>query len=529
MNNPSSGAYRWIVLGIIMTGTFMAILDTSIVNVVLPRMMSSFGVNRDKIEWVSTGYMLTSSVTMPLVAWLMGRLGSKVLYLGAMALFVIGSALCAFSWSYNTIIGARIIQAIGAGAMMPAGMTIVANLFERHERGKALGIWGTGIMVGPTIGPTLGGYLTDYFSWRTVFSVNLPFGVLALFAGIVFMKNEKAGERMSRPFDPWGYLFLSMALISGLLALSEGQAEGWNSTYIQSCLALSIIGLTMFIAVESTVSHPLLDLTLFKFRNFTLCMILAIFRGVGLFGGIFLLPMFLMNLVGFTTIKAGLWMMPGGIVMGIMMPLSGFMADRFNPRWLVSVGTMITSFSLFMYGSLDPLHGATMIIGPQMIRSAGFAFMMAPLMTAAINAVPTGKVAMASSFLNVVQQVSGSFGIALVNNHVTNAIREHSLHIGELIDMRSDTFYHFLQQISKAVSWHTLGMPTTDSGREGLLSAFVRHAPGFLSDESAQGLIVSSLAIFKRATVMGFENGFVFCGLIVLAGLPLCMMLKGSR
>ncbi len=507
----------------------MAILDTSIVNVVLPRMMSSFGVNRDKIEWVSTGYMLTSSVTMPLVAWLMGRLGSKVLYLGAMALFVIGSALCAFSWSYDTIIGARIIQAIGAGAMMPAGMAIVATLFERHERGKALGIWGTGIMVGPTIGPTLGGYLTDYFSWRTVFSINLPFGLLALIAGIALMKNERAGQRMRRPFDPWGYLFLSMALISGLLALSEGQAEGWNSTYIQSCLALSIIGLTMFIAVESTVRHPLLDLTLFKYRNFSLCMILAIFRGVGLFGGIFLLPMFLMNLSGFTTIKAGLWMMPGGIVMGIMMPLSGFMADRYNPRWLVSIGTVITGFSLFIYGFLDPLHGATMIIGPQIIRSAGFAFMMAPLMTAAINAVPTEKVAMASSFLNVVQQVSGSFGIALVNNHVTNAIREHSIRIGELMDMRSDGFHHFLQQLSKAVSWHTLGMPVTDSGREELLSTFARHAPGFLSDESAQGLLVSSLAIFKRATVMGFENGFVFCGLIVLAGLPLCMILKGSR
>jgi hypothetical protein len=205
------------------------------------------------------------------------------------------------------------------------------------------------------------------------------------------------------------------------------------------------------------------------------------------------------------------------------------MADRFNPRWLVSVGTVITGFSLLMYGSLDPLHGATMIIGPQMIRSAGFAFMMAPLMTAAINAVPSGKVAMASSFLNVVQQVSGSFGIALVNNNVTNAIREHSIRIGELMDMRSDAFQHFLQQISRAVSWHALGMPATDSGREELLSAFIRHAPGFLSDESAQGLIVSSLAIFKRATVMGFENGFVFCGLIVLAGLPLSMMLKGSR
>ena len=526
MNNPPSDNYRWVVLGIIMMGTFVAILDSSIINVALPRMMSTFGVNRDQIEWVSTGFMLSSAVTMPLVGWLISRLGHKVLYLSALIVFTIGSAACAFAWSYNALIGARIIQAVGGGAMMPVGMAIVASLFEPHERGKALGIWGTGVMVGPTFGPTLGGYLTDYYGWRTIFSINIPFGILTLLIGAIIMKREQSDQRSGFPFDWWGYIFLFMALITGLLALSKGQNKGWSSTYIQTCLAFSLIGFVMFIAVESTVRHPLLDLSLFRHRNFTLSMVLAIFRSVGLYGGLFLLPIFLQNLAGFTPIKAGIWMMPGGIVMGIMMPISGRMADRYNPRWLVTFGTAITGLSMLVYGYLDPLSGAAMILLPQMIRAVGISFMMAPLMTAAINVLPLEKIATASSFLNVAQSVGGSFGIAMLNTFVTNSIKGHSIRIGEIIGMRSEAFNHFSHQISRAMSWHSQGFPSSDSAREQLTSTILRHVPGLPSTESAQGLIVSLQVIFNRATVLGFENGFVLGGLIVLAGLPLCMMLQ---
>ncbi|MFC1533826.1 DHA2 family efflux MFS transporter permease subunit [Thermodesulfobacteriota bacterium] len=528
MNSPSTERYRWIVLGIIMVGTFMAILDASIVNVALPRMMSTFGANRDKIKWVSTGFMLASAVTMPIVGWLIGRVGHKAIYLGSIFLFVIGSAACALAWSYDALIGARVIQAVGAGAMQPVGMAMIANLFEPHERGKALGIWGTGVMVGPTLGPTVGGYLTDYFGWRTIFSINLPFGLLTFLAAALIMKSERYDKRTPFPFDWWGYLFLSIMLISGLLALSEGQAKGWNSTYIQTCFALSITGLILFLAVESSITHPLLDLSLFKYRNYSLCMILAVFRSVGLFGGLFLLPIFLQNLAGFTPIKAGLWMMPAGIVMSFMLPIAGRMADRYNPRWLVTMGTAVVGLSLLMYGNLDPLHGAVMIIGPQLIRSVGLAFMMAPLITTAINSVPLEKVAMASSFLNLSQRVSGSFGIALLNIFVTNAITEHSVRIGEHIGLRSETFHHFSLHIGRAMSWHSSGISTSDSGREQLISAILRHLPGLPSNESASGLILSLQTIMKRATVLGFDNGFVIGGLLVLAGIPISMMLKAS-
>ncbi len=335
----SPDRHRWFVLGIVMLGTFMAILDASIVNVALPHMMSAMRVNREQIEWVTTAFMLATAVSMPLVGWMVGRLGHKTLYLGSLGVFTLGSAACALAWSYDSLIVARVLQALGGGAVQPVGMAIVADLFEPHERGRALGIWGTGIMIGPALGPTLGGYLTDWFSWRAIFSVNLPIGLITLLLGATVMHRRSRTASRSAPFDAWGFAFLSVGLIGGLLALSNGQDEGWGSAYILTCLACGLVGLTMFIAVELVSRHPLLDLRLFLSRNFSLSMALAVFRSVGLFGGVFLLPIFLENLMGFTTIRTGLWMMPGAVAVGVMMPISGRLADRYSPRWLVTIGS----------------------------------------------------------------------------------------------------------------------------------------------------------------------------------------------
>ena len=495
----STGPYRWIVLGLVMMGTFMAILDSSIVNVALPHMMSAFGVSRDEIEWVSTAFMLATAVAMPLVGWLAARLSHRTLYLGSLALFTAGSAACAFAWSYDAMIGARVIQAVGGGAIQPVGMAIVAELFEPGERGRALGIWGTGIMVGPALGPTLGGYLTDWFNWRVIFSVNLPFGVLTLLAGLAYMRRERPSTAGRVPFDGWGFLLLSMALVAGLLALSNGQDEGWSSAYVYSRLAVCVAGLTLFLAVEASTPSPLLDLSLFRIRNFTLSMVLAVFRSVGLFGGVFLLPLFLENLVGYTTIQTGLWMMPGAVAVGLMMPIAGRMADRHRPSWLVAFGTLATAVSLWMYGELDPLSGPLTIIGPQLLRGVGLAFMMSPLLTAALNAVPRPAVATASSFLNVAQRVGGSFGIALLNTYVTNAIHVHAVRMGARLPAQS-------VQLQR-------------------LEARTARSAGAAAPPRA-GALLGARVIGRRASVLGFEGGFVLGGLILLLGLPLCLLLR---
>ena len=507
-SDPRSPGYRWAVLTLIMTGTFMAILDTSIVNVALPHMMSAFGVNRNQIEWVTTGFMLATAVSMPLVGWLVGRLGHKTLYLGSLTLFTLGSAACALSWSYDSLIVARIIQAAGGGAIQPVGMAMIAELFEPEERGKALGVWGTGIMIGPAVGPTLGGYLTDVFNWRSIFSVNLPFGIVALLIGLALMESDSKRLKRKLPFDWWGFIFLSIALITGLLALSKGQEKGWTSGYIITCLSFTIIGLTMFLTVENVIAHPLLDLKLFLYRNFSLSMGLAIFRAVGLFGGVFLVPIFLENLVGYTTIQTGLWMMPMALTVGIMMPISGRMADRYSARWLVLVGSALTGISLLIYGDLDPLSGAAMIIGPQLIRGFGLALMMAPLLTAAINAVPKEQVATASSFLNVAQRLGGSFGIALLNTFVTSSVRVHAVRLGSLVGNSPES----LRQ------WAEVGLKVDHMKVKGL----------FMNTEM-RGTISAAKTVLDRANVLGFQNGFFLAGCIILLSLPLCLMLQDRK
>jgi len=501
----STGSYRWLMLGIIMAGAFMAILDMSIVNVALPHMMSSFSVNRDEVEWVSTAFMLAAAVTMPLVNWLASRLGYKALYLGSLALFTVGSAACALAWSYDSLIAARVVQAVGSGSIQPIGLAVITELFEPHERGRALGIWGVGIMVGPAAGPTLGGYLTDWSSWRAIFAVNIPVGIVTILAGLAIMRTDSESERHPVPFDGWGFVFLSMALIAGLIALSNGQEKGWTSNYVLVCSAVTLVGLAFFMVVETSISHPLLDLKLFLIRNFTISIVLTIFRAIGLFGGLFLLPIFLEKLVGYTTIQAGLWMMPGAVVVGIMMPIAGRLTDKYSYRWLVTIGTIATGVSLILYGNLDPLSGYAAIIGPQVVRGFGLAFMMTPLITAALNAVSKETVTMASSFLAISQRVGGSFGIALLNTFVTNAAHIHAVRLGELLPAQSNQF-HGLALKSSSLVFH--------------------RVPGLLPTGRLKALTASTEAILHHAQVLAFQNGFVFAGLFLLAGIPLALLLR---
>jgi len=509
MNKASSpDGYRWVVLGVVMLGTFTAILTSSVVNVALPRIMITFGINRDQVEWVSTSFMLASAVAMPLVGWMVGRYGHKTFYLGSLALFIVGTAACSLAWNYNSLIGARVVQAVGGGAMQPAGMAMVATLFAPEERGRAMGVWAMGVMVGPAIGPTLGGYLTEWFSWRAVFSINLPFALTTLIVGIIVMRSDSSIPRVRRPFDWWGFLFLSMALIGGLLAFSDGQERGWTSRYIVVCSACAIVGMTMFLAVEAAGRNPLLDLRLFKYRNYSLSMALSIFRSIGLFGGMFFLPLFLQNLSGFSPVKTGLWMMPTAIMVGVTMPISGRMADKYNPRWLAASGAVAASLSLMAYAMLDPLSGRMVILGPQFIRGVGLAFMMAPLMAVAINAVPLEMVATASSFLNIAQRLGGSFGIAFLNMAVTHFITGHTARLAEQIGPQSPMYNHLMQHASRAIARY----------------------PSALSSNSAQGseLTLPLQLIFTRAQVLGFQDGFLLSGFILLLGVPLCLMLKAG-
>ncbi|OIR13626.1 multidrug export protein EmrB [mine drainage metagenome] len=502
-------ANRWAVLIIVVLGTFMAILDASVVNVALPHMMSSFGVDREQIEWVATGYMLTSAVVMPFMGWIATRVDYKFLYLSCLALFTLGSVACAFSWSYGSLIAFRVIQALGGGGIQPTGMAIVAELFEPHERGRALGIYGTGIQAGPALGPTLGGYLTDTFNWRTIFSVNLPFGIVVLILGMIIMRPLKSsGAR--RTFDFAGFGFLAIGLVAGLTALSNGQIKGWDSSYIHLCEALTVIGFVMFVAVELAVEHPLIDLRLFLVRNFSLSVILTIVRAIGLFGSVFLFPLFLENLMGYTPVDTGLWMIPGAIAVALSMPVAGWLADRYKPSYLIAIGCAMLSMYLFFFAQLDPLSGSMALVWPQVLRGVGLSLLVAPLIAAALNSVGRKDVAMASSFLSVSQNVGGAIGIAMINTFVTDAIQRHAVRIGERIPVESARFFSRLGLRAESVIF--------------------RHEPGIVANPQVKVMFVAGRAIERHAQVMAYDNGFMLAALIVLVvGVPLGLLFKPAR
>jgi DHA2 family multidrug resistance protein len=411
---PADDGYRWRVLGVVMLGTFMSALDSSIVNVSLPNMMASFGASVDDIEWVVTGYMLGFSTFMPLTAWLRDRVGYRVLYIASLAVFIGGSALCGIAPNLPTLVLARVIQAFGGGAITPTGLAMIAEVFPPKERGRALGLWGVGVVVGPAFGPTLGGYLTETLGWRSIFNINLPIGIVGLLAASRILRVDKPHAQTSRGFDLPGFVLLTAFLVAALLGLSNGNREGWSSTYVVTCALVSSVSFVLFLAVESIVSERILDLGLFRSPQFTVAMVVTAARSVALYGGIFLLPLFLQDLMGRSEIDTGLLLLPGALVMGLVMLVSGRIAERFGTRAPTMVGLALIAWFMWTYRRLDVTTSTWDVLYPTLIRGVGLGLLVTPVMTAAINAVPTAKAGMASSMLSLIQQISGSLGIAVL-------------------------------------------------------------------------------------------------------------------
>jgi len=421
---------------VVMTGTFMAILDSSIVNVGLPYIMTSLGIPLDEAEWILTAFMLAAAVSMPLTGWIGDRMGYGRMYLSCLAVFVIGSAMCSMAWNADSLIAARVVQAVGAGIMQPAGMAMIIQVFEPRERGRAIGVWGIGAMVAPTIGPTLGGYLTEYFGWRSVFTVNIPVGITLMAFGIgVIGKREKTPP--GRPFDWYGFLALSAFLICLLMGLNEAQKNGWDAKEVMYYLAGAGASFACFISAELTADHPVVPFEMFRHGDFSAGLILALVRAVALFGAVFLLPVFLEKLQGRTAVQTGIILVPAAVTIAVFMPISGAVTDRFGARWPAVAGVALTAFSLVLYSTLDFDSSSWDIIFPQFFRGAGIALMLTPVATAAMNAVAQQHAGIASGLLNVAQRAGGSLGIALLSTVLTNREAMHREIIGAGLNLSS--------------------------------------------------------------------------------------------
>jgi DHA2 family multidrug resistance protein len=319
------GSYQWWVLANVMIGTFMAVLDATIVNVALPKIMAAFGVSVDKVEWVLTAYLLVFAVMLPTSGWVADHFGYKRTYLLALFVFTFGSFLCGLSWDENALIVFRVIQGAGAGFMMPVGMAIITREFPPERRGTALGFWAIAAAASVTLGPLAGGYLVDNFNWQTIFDVNVPVGILGIFATMVIQREYRT-ERV-RSFDFGGFISITVFLSFLLLALSSGDADwntgGWTSSFMVACYSLAALGGIAFFVIESSVAYPLIELRLLRNVNFGVTNLVLFIFGMGMFGSTFLLPLYLQTALGYTAYQAGLMFLPAGILQGASAPISG--------------------------------------------------------------------------------------------------------------------------------------------------------------------------------------------------------------
>ena len=398
-------------------GAFMSILDTSIVNVAIPTMMNVFNVGTSEIQWVSTIYMLALGVVVPFSGWLGDRFGFKRLYILSMGAFVVGSLMCSLSWSLNSLIFARVIQAVGGGMIMPTTMAMIFRMVPRTQFGSAMGIFGIALLVAPAIGPTLGGYLVEYVDWRWIFTINLPVGVIGILLSL-FVLPEFQSKHPGR-LDAWGGLTSAGGLFCLLLALTKGADWGWGAEPTVLLFTVSFFLFVLFIYLELTADNPLLDLRVFKYRSFTMANLMVIVTNIVMFSGLFFLPLFLQTFRGLGAMETGLLMMPGALVSGLMMPVVGRLFDRVGPRILALSGIILLMVISWIFHYLNLATATGTIVFWTILRGLTMPLAAMPAQTAAMVEIPTEQIGRASALTNIIQRVSSSFGIAVLTTILT--------------------------------------------------------------------------------------------------------------
>ncbi len=442
--SPQNSAYRWLVLASVMVGTFMAVLDSTIVNVALSKLMATFGVTVDHVEWILTAYLLIFAVMLPSSGWLADHLGYKRMFLIGLFLFTLGSFLCSLAGNIDVLIGFRVLQGAGAGFLLPIGMAIITREFPPEKRGIALGFWSVAASASVSLGPTLGGYLIDRYDWNVIFDVNVPIGIMGILAAGVILREHRPAP--GRDFDLVGFLSLGVGLTALLLALADGNSAwntgGWTSTFILSCFAIAFVGLGVFFATEFIVEHPLVHIELFEDFNFSISNLVLFSFGVGMFGANFLLPIYLQNMLGYTPYQAGLVFLPVGILLGVTAPFAGMFTDRYDGRIPILLGLGIMALTMYQFSFLSLFSERTQILLPLYLRGFGMGLLFSPLTTVAISGIPNAKMAQASGLINVIRQIGGSFGVAVFGTILTQRRIYHSAIYGDQVNQASATFQH---------------------------------------------------------------------------------------
>jgi len=488
----------------------MVVLDSTIVNVSLPKIMSSFGVGLSTIQWVITAYMLSMAAMLPTSGWLADKFGYKRVYFWGLFLFTLGSLLCGLSNDESTLIISRVIQGIGAGTVQPLGMAIITREFPLKQRGVALGFWAIAAAASVSFGPLIGGYLVDNFSWQLIFDVNVPVGILALLFTILIQREFVS--KNARKFDYIGFVSVVIFLPVLLYALSEGNAQtnsaGWTAPYILACFAISGIAFTVFLTRELTTKYPLLDLRLLKDRNFAMSNLLMFVFSIGMFGSTFLLPLFLQNSLGYTALQSGAVFLPVGIIQGLFSPISGWFSDKVNPKVPIIAGVGLLVVSFFLNSELSLLTERDYIMTSLYLRGLGMGLIFTPLSTLSLLTIPRDKMAQASGIMNTIRQIGGSLGVALLSTILTARVNFHAQMYGGSVLSGSESFKTITKNMAYYIQQHGGGSFTT-------------------ALKQGQSLLMSNVS--SQAYIQGINDDFLIAAFISILGFIPILLLKSKK
>ncbi len=410
--SPHSGdRYPWVAMGVVLIGTFMVILDTTIVNVALPQIGRALD-RQDGIEWVVTAYLLAVGVAQPPTGWLADRFGRKRLFIASLSLFALGSLLAALSPTLELLVASRVLQGLGGGALMPVGMAMIYELFPPDRRGTALGIWGVAAMAAPAFGPVIGGYLVTTVSWHWLFLINVPIGAIGILAASRLLRDT--GYRERRRFDATGLGLVTGGLVLYLFTFARAGVWGWASPLTVGLLVVGSGLLAAFVAWERRVVHPVIDVAMFGVPIFSLTMAVIAGTIVVQFGILVFLPLELETLRTMSALRVGTMLVPMAIAGAITFPLGGRLTDRIGPRVPVMIGLALLGASAWILGHLSVDSPILTIEGAVVAQGLGFGFAMMPNSVTGLNVLPQRFVAQASAVRQLNTRVAASFGVAVL-------------------------------------------------------------------------------------------------------------------
>lgn len=413
-----SAIRRGPIVASLLIAAFVALLSQTLLNVALPSIMDDLGIGANTVQWLSTGYLLVNGILIPISAYLIDRFTTRQLFIWATGLFTLGTIVSAVAPNFGLLLTGRLVQAAGAGILMPLMSLVFLTIFPVEQRGKAMGTMGLAMIFAPAVGPTLSGWIVEHQSWRVLFYIVLPLSVLALVFGAFSMKNV---TRKSDPkLDVLGAALSTLGFGGLLYGFSDAANDGWGNIRVIVSLAVGVVALAMFIWRELTAEKPILEFRVFQYGMFSLTTVINVIVTMAMFSGMILLPIYLQQIRGFTPLESGLLLLPGAILMGIMSPITGIIFDKIGARWLAVIGLLITTVTSYEFSKLTTETTYAHIMLMYTLRMFGMSMLMMPIQTAGMNQLPQRLNAHGSAMQQTLRNVAGALGTAFLVTVMSN-------------------------------------------------------------------------------------------------------------